>query len=309
LAAEGGVRILLVPWGKNSEAVIREFPPVVQVKRAQLENHTLEDNLNLALVSLLESPPDLVAFLDDDTYLRSNWARAMLQSAEEDKDAGAFASVVFSATSGKLQSQGHAFVNAAPRDRGFNGKGLTCPLLGPCSNSAVVRWSAIAGIRDVHPQVWDPLFNQRQTCFDFGLKLALTGVRSLIVEAAEADHEGYLSTGTEWPYMRAAEEVRLQLSRRYLLYAKFLSGRAYKCAVRALEDRIPRWRRDGYPHFHQVVGDAVDEVHAAAVVEARRLMSSLLTSAWRTLMERRSDQFDLLGLGDPGCCLPTATCK
>jgi len=310
LGQDNGSRVVLVPWGDQAprlRRLVAGFPNVTMVEPTA--DPGLEANRNVALGSLRANPPELVAFLDDDTFLEHGWTDAMLRAAIERPSSSAFASIVTTDGKNELQSCGHAFVGGAPRDRGYRGRGLDRPVVCPCGNSAVVRWSAIERIRRVDELVWDPAFKGDQTCFDFGLKLVLTGSRTSVVGDARARHRGYLPP---WGAKKSPEERRhravRQLACRLLLYEKFLAGDALRRAVSALEARLPKWSSFGYPAFDEIRGAKVAEVYHDAQREFESWQYRTPSPQWKECLTQAGGALHLFDLpsSPPKACAPVS---
>lgn len=294
------LRFVIVPWGRHSKNIRNNLPQEFHICEPS-QDTTLESNRNKALKYLSANPPKLVAFLDDDTFLAPSWGDAMIAAAQTNADIDAFASVVFSEGWSEMQGQGHVFVRGGPRDRGYHGRELTRPVLCPCGNSAVIRWQALKRIWDVGDQVWDPLFNQDQTCFDFGLKLILTNTRTMVVPGAVAQHRGYLSPKIGFNKEDRRNKVIRQLTSRYLLYKKFLPDELHKAAVTALNLRLPKWRSQGYPGFNELVkGDEVDILNECAKNKADAFANSIECRKWSTMMSKLKCSWELLDLKNEG---------
>lgn len=296
LARNENVRIIIVPWGDQCKAIFTSIPKSIEVCEPSKDT-TLESNRNEALKRLRGNPPELVAFLDDDTFLNPSWVDAMIASVETHKDTDAFASVVFSEGWSEMQGQGHVFIKGGPRDRGYRGKNLDRPVLCPCGNSAVVRWQALERIWQVDDQAWDPVFNQDQTCFDFGLKLFLTGTRTFVVPGAVSRHRGYLSKDASWRKKHGKRKVTRQLAARYLLYKKFLPDALLNAAVAAVESRLPKWREEGYPGFEEaVIGETVDQINSEAQKRADELATRIKCHTWPSITANFKSAWELFDL-------------
>lgn len=299
LAKHKGVRIVLVPWSVHDKTIRLLAPQSIEICEPS-QDTTLEANRNAALNYLQSDKPALVAFLDEDTFINPSWVDAMISAADTNQDIDAFASVVFTEGWNEMQGQGHVFVRGAPRDRGYRGKDLKRPILCPCGNSAVVRWKALQRIWEVDNQAWDPLFNQDQTCFDFGLKLVLTGARTMVVPGAVAQHRGYLfSKGAAWQRKHGCSKVEQQLTARYLLYKKFLTEELEKAALAALNSRLGDWQERGYPGFQECVkGNKVNRINEKAWKHANDLAIQITCTTWKYKMAEFEKARKLLDLTD-----------
>ena len=297
LARHKFVRILIVPYGGHEKAIRRLAPKSIKICNPRQGDTTLEANRNVALDYLRDDKTDLIAFLDDDTFVNPSWVDAMIASANTHQDIDAFASVVFTDGWREMQSQGHVFVRGAPRDRGYRGKDLKRPILCPCGNSAVARWKALERIWVVDDHAWDPLFNQDQTCFDFGLKLVLTGSRTMVVPGAVAQHRGYLFRDVVWWRENGYSKVVRQLTSRYLLYKKFFTEDLEKAAINALNLRRECWRERGYPGFRDCVkGEDVDKAMKQAGDCANERANRITGTAWKSKMAEFENAKSLLDL-------------
>jgi len=291
------IRIVLIPWGNKAEKIKEMTPKRIEVFPSS-SCKTLEGNRNKALSKLRESDkPDYVVFLDDDTFLNPSWIDSMKAESALKKGYNAFASVVFEEGWGKMQGQGHVFVNGAPRDRGFNGNNLKRKVLCPCGNSALIRWEALEKIWEEGDEVWDPLFKQDQTCFDFGLKLVLTGSKTIIVPGAVAQHRGYLCKDENWYKANSYKKVQSQLVSRYLLYKKFLPKDLEDAAVNAVNQRIRKWIDKGYPGFEKwIKGNIVRQIVEEARNCAEEKALNIKCTKWKNLMSSRKDAWNFLDL-------------
>jgi hypothetical protein len=296
LRPDANTLVVFVPWGTQQSDLNRMTPSELLIC-APSSDTSLEGNRNTALNYLQRSPPDLVAFIDDDAFVGPGWLTAMRYAAITQPNTSAFASNVSFEGTGEVQSKGHAFTRAAPHDRGFRGHCLDRPVLCPCGNSAVVRWAAIERIWKVDQAAWDPLFAQWQTCFDFGLKLVLTGSVSDIVSDAHAIHRGYCAWTAAEKEDKARQSVFGQLRSRFLLYKKFLPKKleAAACA----EMNVKKWRSQGYTGFESIVGPELDAVVAEAKQAATLLAAQHDHSSWQERFAAREDGWDLLNLNHP----------
>jgi len=279
------VRIYVVPWGDEAKAITKlsENVKKISIINPHPQDNTLEGHRNIVLTRLRSgTPPDCVVFLDDDTYLNPSWTVSMLHAVNAGKEYNAFASLVFSEGMNCAQSAGHIFVKGGPRDRGYRGKDLERDILCPCGNSAVIRWCALENIWAIDDIVWDPLFKGNQTCFDFGLKLTLTGSKTLLVHWATAQHRGYLCRGESWKRDNAERIVLNQLASRYLLYMKYLPQEIEMLAIIETEKRLNKWKKEGYPGFREYVkGETIVIINDKAKKLAKDNAINYKTFPWR----------------------------
>jgi len=300
----GNASLFLVPWGGDA-ADIQSLAARASPKRIEIipssQIPTFEGNRNEALRHLKSCPPEFVAFLDDDAFPEEAWLGNMLEAGDADCGVGAFCSrVLTDGTPGNpqdMQSEGHYLLHGSPRDRGFRGGQLQPDPLCPCGNSAFVRWSAIAKIEELDPDVWDPRFRRWQTCFDFGLKLVLTRTLVKAVPAALLRHRGYMTWTEERKAKKASQAVLGQLRSRFLLYEKFFPRSLAQKARDALSGKYPKWREQGYPDFEKwIKGDLVEQFVKQACEEAASAIGE--ERLWRDLMDKRPDAPALLGFND-----------
>lgn len=172
------VRLLIVPWGDHWNAIKSLAPSTTEFPLEGRPGSSFEHNANAAIDYLATAdPPSIVAFLDDDTIVGDLADSSVVVHRGEDR----------------IQSCGHFFVRAAPRDilsiTDAAARGVLCP----CSNCTVVKWDLIVEIRAIDQSIWDPRFVQWQTCFDAGLKMLLCGGRTVLASEARAEHSGYLT--------------------------------------------------------------------------------------------------------------------
>jgi GT2 family glycosyltransferase len=293
------VKIILVTYGDEIEKMKKSAPEEIEILEAGL-GETLESNRNLGIECFRSSPPELVAFLDDDTFINPRWTDAIFAAADTNPKIDAFATVVFNGSWNEMQSAGHVFHKGGPWHRGYKGRVLEKSALCPCFNSGVVRWPAIERIKSVHNEIWDPLFKQQQTCFDFGLKLWLTGSETMVVPGAVAQHEGHFSWSAELLRQEGWEKVRRELESRYLLYYKFLKGDLLRAELESLNRRFPKWTASGYPGFKEIVrGTNVDKVVAEARESAEANIDKLVKEPWQCLMDKNTDSWKIWDLERP----------
>jgi hypothetical protein len=285
--------LLLIPWGRNHSEVADLAPRSAKV--IESNDQTLEGNRNAAIRVISEDPSSLIAFVDDDAYLDEAWQSAIEEAANQNSDAGAFASQVRSIGTDSIQGRGHVLTDGAPHDRGHNGVNPSASVLTPCFNSGVVRWSSLERVLAVDEEPWDPRFRQWQTCFDFGLKLKLTGCESIEARGAGVQHGGYM---TWTPERRRADAERAacgQIRSRLLLYDKFFDGDVKQALDQAFDERVARWRVSGYPGFKEFIkGEHVDQVVRAARADLAKMPRT--GEQWKERMMSRPDVWDIAGL-------------
>ncbi len=302
LARHANVRIVLVPFGAYNKAVRHLAPQSIEICEPSSKDTTLEANRNTALEYLRAKradKADLVAFLDDDTFVNPAWVDAMTDVSDTNRNIDAFASVVFTEGWSEMQGQGHVFIEGAPRDRGYRGKCLKQPILCPCGNSAVIRWTALERIWRVDRQAWDPLFKQAQTCFDFGLKLYLTNTRTMVVPGAVTQHRGYLTWDAAKKKENGCAKAERQLTSRYLLYKKFLPKDLEQKVLAHLEQKLGKWQKNGYPGFEEcVIGEKVKAINKKAKNCADDLAREIKCETWKSSMKdlEKTEALKILGL-------------
>ncbi len=270
-------RTIVVAWGNNRHAVVNVAQSfgTSEVLLNQDGKFTAPANRNLALDYISRSPPDFVAFIDDDTHLTGDWHNVANKFVSENGPGYCYAStVLFSEDKDTIQSRGHALVDGRPLDVHFK-RNLSNATLTPtehaahvyrlfeepqfpCANCGLVPWQGILRIREIEGQVWDPIF-ERMTCFDLGLKLQRLGYRCKLIPTALALHTGYLLRKN-----LSAAEIHVQLSCRILLYRKFLTVKEQETAFQNLRSSVERWMRKGYPHS-QVKGQLIQQLNDAAM--------------------------------------------
>lgn len=291
-----GTRLILVPFGNESEDIRADAPKEAEI-RSPTEDTSLEANRNTALSYLASSEhPEFIAFLDDDTFIDDGWLNAMLSAASANPATAAFASITRSFGTDKVQSCGHMLKGASPRDLRPRdvARGLT-PLC-PCGNSAFVRWSAIQRIREVSADCWDPRFQQWQTCFDFGLKVVLTGGTTDLVPAATAQHQGYMIWDEREKEKRKDSAPLGQLRSRFLLYRKFMPASLTAEVEAQMKNREKRWQTEGYPDFEEMLkGDEISGLLDSARRDADTLWHRQPDDAWKNLMTKHPDASAIWG--------------
>jgi GT2 family glycosyltransferase len=286
-------RIIVAVWGQNPE----QEQQVISLATSTLQNVEIveseedtrpESNLNNAIRHLSRNPTNRVAFLNDDTFLDERWHESMQYAAQRDGEKVSHASlVIFKSFPNLVQGAGHILIKAKPRDHEYK-KTISGPLdsqpLCPCGNSAFVPWGALEEILNRDSRVWEPDFIRWQSCFDFGLKLRLSGCGCRLVSSARAIHEGYLDKSLRGEKLKA-EEVKMQLRSRRLLYGKFFPEEERKEAVDILERSLERWAQSGYPHAEDVSGDLVRSIYTMAKMEAKGLLEKV-SLEWLELVGR-----------------------
>jgi len=293
-----GARLILVPYGKEQKNICSVAPKDTTICLPDGDT-SLEANRNTALNHLAtSSPPELVAFLDDDTFIDFGWLDEMLDAASKYSTVDSFASEVRTDGTQEIQACGHLLCEAAPHDllpvKVEQGIRPLCP----CGNAAVVRWSAIQRIKEIDPMIWDPRFSQWQTCFDFGLKLVLVGGRTHLAPRATAAHRGYKSLDDVAKAQVWGIHTLGQLRSRVLLYRKFLPEELRQSANEQLAWRVEnKWRLSGYPGYEPwLSGDDVAKVWTAAKEEADKLWLKSPGESWIQIMAQREDKATIWGL-------------
>jgi hypothetical protein len=289
-----GTRLMLVPFGPDSDDIITNAPMEANIC-IPAEDTTLEGNRNSALKHLRESKhPEFVAFLDDDTFVDTGWIEALLKASISNPSAAAFSSIVRSFGTDEYQSCGHIFRRSSPYDLCFKHISNINPIC-PCGNCAFILWSAFQKIWEVDANCWDPRFQQWQTCFDFGLKLILTGTNTVLVKNATAQHQGYM-TWNDTDKEKKKDTVPLaQLRSRYLLYRKFLPEFLLEKVKMQMSKLEKKWSKNGYPGFkNQLIGPEMSIVMEKSQILAKELWIANPNEVWKNLMTKTSKcTFDL----------------
>lgn len=287
-----GARLVLVPYGPHKDS-IRLLAPDGTIICPAGNDTSLEANRNEALKALRTKEIDFVAFMDDDTFVDQQWLDEMLKAAKASQETAAFASVVRTCGSSDIQACGHVLKRAAPHDVLNSAQEPLCP----CGNCAFVRWPAIKRIAERDSFTWDPRFNQWQTCFDFGLKLVLTGSRTKIVRKATAQHRGYKTWGDQLKNQKKDTAPVGQLTSRYLLYLKFAPAELRPAIENEMTGKVTRWRSRGYPGFEQwLSGNAIQTIIDCAKANAVKLWKERPNETWQQLMAECKDAKQMWGL-------------
>ncbi|MFX0203377.1 MAG: glycosyltransferase family 2 protein [Candidatus Hodarchaeota archaeon] len=290
-----GTRLILVPFGSECDDIRMKAPKEAEICHPT-EDTSLEANRNTALAYLASlEHPEFVAFLDDDTFTDQGWLNAMLDAATANPTTAAFASKVRSFCTGTIQSCGHILEKAAPHDLGLKDGAIGTPMC-PCGNCAFVRWSAIQRIREVDSDCWDPRFQQWQTCFDFGLKLVLTGSTTDLVHEATAQHQGYMTWDEKEKEKRKNTAPIRQLRSRFLLYRKFLPENLVEQVRAQMKEREERWQKTGYPGFKNLLkGSEISSVMESAWGDADTLWHCKPDKTWKNLMTKHPNASAIWG--------------
>jgi GT2 family glycosyltransferase len=286
-------RVLLVAWGQEEtkRQVINKAQDIYKkVEIIDPDGDTrLENNRNKAISYLISNQPRWVTFLDDDTFIDKNWHAKMISSAGYCGDEFSFASLTRHLSNNlKIQSAGHIFNNTKPLDLAYDeyyenfiiDKDPFCP----CGNSAFVPWNGIKRIMEIDMQVWDPDFDQWQTCFDFGMKLFLVHTKCKLVKDACAFHDGYLDNSLKGLLLNQ-NQVKKQLRSRFLLYGKFLPDNEQAIAQRVLNDTLcNKWLSKGYPHAEKhLKGNLLQEIYDESYSEANAILELKKPFKWKEI--------------------------
>jgi len=291
-------RLILVAWGVTrlqGQKVIESAARIirnVEVVEAGPDTRP-EINLNAGITRLSKNPTDYVAFLNDDTYLDEKWHESMLKAGCSGGRRALYASVVQFVSDPRLvQSAGHVLNRSRPHDFHYKEstrqvRRLPSPLC-PCGNAAFVPWDAIERVWKRDSQLWDPAFERWQSCFDFGLKMRLSGYDCHLIPSAHALHDGYLDhilTGGSLE----ERDVKNQLRSRLLLYGKFFPEKHRREAIQLLEGSLGRWRSNGYPGS-RVKDNRITSLFETAEAESRKILGSITSYPWLEMIERLDAQ-------------------
>lgn len=270
-------KVVVIPWGDDKDIIekIVKSQSIATEIVSRASDNTLEGSRNNALRSIAKEPPDWVAFIDDDTIIDPSWLCEMKKAADSLGNKFSFASLCRSSSNPNIvQSAGHILWESRPLDCSYR-KPMSAictsysPLC-PCGNSAFVPWEAIKKIRDLDENVWDPRFEQWQTCFDFGLKLRLVGITCRLIRSALVSHEGLIERKKGVLEQR---DVMKQLRSRILLYDNFYPVPERTEAIESLKNRLhSKWKNEGYPGAKFLCGEKMVETFNSALAEEKNLI-------------------------------------
>ena len=274
------------PWGSNAiqlEALANENNiDILPLSGTDTRSETIK---NQFIRNIQASPPNFVVFLDDDTFLSESWLPAILQEINSNEGCDVLISIVRNRQPNMMYA-GHEFSKGRP-NQFYSIRSIDKKPLGPCANGAVVSWKAIEQIYRVdqgHLEVWDPLFdNTPETCLDFSVKLALVKARAKVVPNAFLEHKDPV---IQQP--NDSESMALKrLTRRYLLYYKYLQGDTLRHALDIIDQEMAYWIRNGIPAQTRRVkfsdiGSRANRARECAIALAAK--KELHYSLWRKQM-------------------------
>ncbi|MCJ7458394.1 MAG: hypothetical protein MUP17_05325 [candidate division Zixibacteria bacterium] len=316
LRSNSDIRVIFIPWGKSYKRLVTlaesngmEILPLKQDGNASNESNQKKDadsgnesNRNKALEFLSKSPPLYVGFLDDDTFVCDSWLSSMLNAIDSQMNCDVLISTVRDSMTGKSYS-GHVFSRGKPFVYVYRGIINNKLQPGPCANSAVVSWKAIERIYNLNGMkwhIWDSQFaNEPETCLDLSVKLVLVGARATVVPKAFVDHKD-----PSIPQREDSQKTALsRLTRRYLLYYKYLNEQALQIALQTIEIEKSEWRKNGiFVYTSNIKVDDIEKFAREAKEHAQILMNKRKAhyQIWKDAMLNSGQAWSIFNLRKSG---------